>query len=77
MYFSKSSRSVIPNTQVATDLDKGGMADLAIFLSQQITYCVPFSRTIELTDKLLKPRREKIMAQLPVMLDSGRSDVVL
>src|ERR1700704_7107810 len=52
-------------------------SDSPILLSQKITHRARISRTIERLDKLLKPHREKIVAQLPVMLDSGRSDVML
>ena len=50
--------------------------DLAILLSQQIAYRAPLSWTIELMDKFLKSRREKFLAQLPIMLHPRRNDVV-
>src|SRR5437867_7245323 len=48
-----------------------------ILFSQQVADRPSVSRTIERLYKLLKPHREKIIAQLPVMLHSRRSDVVL
>ena len=70
---------ILRSTQddISVHLPKASMSDSAILFSQQITYRAPLSRTIELMDKLLKARRKKIVATLPVMLHSGRSDVVL
>ena len=53
------------------------VAESAILFGEQITNRPSIGRALERLDKLLKARREKVVAQLPIMLDSGRSDVVL
>src|ERR1700720_2174020 len=56
--------------------NSGKTSDSAIFFSQQITNRERLGRTLELTNKLSKSRREKILAQFPVMLHSRRRDVM-